>query len=78
MIRMSRKSAFTLLFLVGYIIGIGAYALVTVTIPNLGEIFANLFPWLTENIWFLQAMISGLAGAFIAVAAVYMWARSEF
>jgi uncharacterized BrkB/YihY/UPF0761 family membrane protein len=74
---MSRRNAFTLLFLIGYIIGVGAYALVTVTIPNLSEIFANLFPWLSENMWFLQSMISGFAGAFIAVAAAYMWARSE-
>ena len=74
---MGRKTAFILLFLLGYLIGMGIYGMITITIPAISEFIYQFNPWLLNNVWFIQSMISGLTGGFILVTAAFIWTKSK-
>lgn len=74
---MGKKTIYFMIFLIGYFIGAGIFAMLTFTIPSIQQFIMNFLPWLGTNMWFLQSMISGLAGSFIALLVVFLWSRSS-
>ncbi|MFQ5710954.1 MAG: hypothetical protein ACE5GD_04145 [Candidatus Geothermarchaeales archaeon] len=73
---MGRKTVLTLIAIVGYLIGTGIYALVRLAIPQVLEAIRNLNPWLIQNPWFTESMLSGVAGAFVALVIVHFWSKT--
>ncbi len=73
---MGRKSVFAFIAIVGYIVGSGIYVLIRLAIPGLLDWIKTLSPWLLQNPWFLESLFSGLCGAFVSLAIVYLWSKT--
>lgn len=76
---MSPRTAYTIVALIGFILGVFLYVFAVIFIPYLLEALPILAEIFSRYQHVLGALISGFIGSIVAVLIAYLWAtKSEF
>ncbi len=76
---MSPRTAYTIVALIGFILGVAIYVVAALVIPFLIDTLPMLAELFTRYQHVIGALVSGLVGSLVAIVLAYIWAsRSEF
>jgi len=76
---MSPRTAYTIVALIGFLLGVFLYLLATIFIPYLIDTLPLLAEIFSRYRHILGALVSGFIGSIVAVLIAYLWAsKSEF
>ncbi len=76
---MTPRMAYTIVALIGFIIGVAIYLFAALAIPYIIEVLPQLAEIFSKYQHIIGALLSGFVGSLVAVLLAYVWAsRSEF
>ncbi len=76
---MSPRTAYTIVALIGFFLGVTIYLVAALVIPFIIEALPALAELFTRYQHIIGALLSGFVGSIVAVILAYLWAtRSEF